>query len=285
MILMVRSLSRYLTEKDLPSTSAPELSGGTGVPENPYSGSPAHPFHHDIIAAMSGEKFLTVPAFERVPRLVHGFGTRAFGLPALRRFAADRGLSLILLDQVHSGDIAVVRSPHRPDRRTKADALATDCPGLLLAVKTADCLPILLVDPERRAAAAVHAGWRGTRSRIAGRAADVLISRFGCRPRAILAAFGPCIGPSCYEVGEDVREAFESEALPLSDFRPSPSRPGAFFLDLAGANRRQLLERGLSARRIFVPASCTHCDDRLLSFRRDRDRTARLYDFIGFRPA
>ena len=235
---------------------------------------------------MSGEaEFLSVPAFERLSGLVHGFGTRALDLPALRRLAARNGCRLVQLDQVHSAEVVVVRFPRKAARRRRGDSLVTDRPGLLLAVRTADCLPALIVDPERRVAAAVHAGWRGTRSRILERTVDVLISRFGCRPGSLFAAFGPCISAACYEVGPEVRLEFAAAGLSLSDFRPSPGRPGAFLLDLAGANRRQLLGCGLSARRIIPSASCTHCDARLLSFRRDRDAAARLYNFIGFRPS
>jgi YfiH family protein len=262
---------------------------------------------------MSGEeKYLTVPALERIPDLVHGFGTRTLGLPALRRLAARNGCRVVQLSQVHSAEIIVVggggpglspgvefrrtrpriisadvyaQIPRRGSVRREGDALVTGRAGLILAVRTADCLPVLLVDPDRRVVAAVHAGWRGTRSRILERAVDALVSRFDCRARSLLAAFGPCIAAGCYEVGPDVRRDFAAAGLSLSVFRPSPRHPDAFLLDLAAANRRQLLGRGLSARNIFPSSSCTHCDGRLLSFRRDRDADARLYNFIGFRPA
>jgi polyphenol oxidase len=228
--------------------------------------------------------FLTAPALVRVPGLVHGFGTRSLDLRALRRLAAGDGMAIVLLDQVHSGDVFVVdRAPAPGARRRKADGLATGRPGLLLAVKTADCLPVLIVDPEKRAVAAVHSGWRGTRAGILGRAASVLIERFGSRPGSLLAALGPCIGARCYEVGGDVRDEFDAAGLPIADFRPSPARPGAFLLDLAAANRGQLIDRGVSPRRISVDGACPHCDPRLLSFRRDRDASARLYNFVGFR--
>jgi YfiH family protein len=229
-------------------------------------------------------KYLTVGALERIPNLLHGFGTRALDLAALRRLAAASGCRVVLLSQVHCADVIRIRGPRTDAQPRRGDALISDRPGLLLAVKTADCLPILIVDPERRAAAAVHAGWRGTRSRIAERAVEILVSRLGCRPASILAVLGPCIGPACYEVGEDVRRAFDSAGLSLRDFRSSPRRPGAFLFDLAAANRRQLGEFGIPSKRIISSPLCTHCDARLLSWRRDRDKTARLYNFIGFRP-
>jgi len=238
------------------------------------------------MAFRPGIDVLTSPALDRVPGLVHGFGTRAFDLPSLRRFARVRGFALVLLEQVHSADVVLVRRPPRPGEPLRtADALATVRAGVLLAVKTADCLPVLLADPERRAVAAVHGGWRGTRSRILERTVDVLAARFGSRPRALLAAFGPCIGGGCYEVGADVRAEFAAAGLPLVPFRPAPGRPGAFLLDLVAANRAQLVRRGVPARRISASGPCTHCDARLRSFRRDRGRAGRLYSFIGFRPA
>jgi purine-nucleoside/S-methyl-5'-thioadenosine phosphorylase / adenosine deaminase len=235
---------------------------------------------------MSGEgEYITVPALERIPDLVHGFGTRTFDIAALRSLAAKNRCRIVQLAQIHSADVVVARLSRKSTPPRRGDALATDRAGLLLAVRTADCLPVLFADPDKRVVAAVHAGWRGTRSRILERAVDTLVSRFGCRPGSLFAALGPCIGAECYEVGPDVRREFAAAGQPLFVFRPSPRRAGSYLLDLAAANRRQLLGRGLSSRRVLPSASCTHCDARLLSFRRDRDAKARLYNFIGFRPS
>ena len=139
------------------------------------------------------------------------------------------------------------------------DGLVTAAPGLLLSVRTADCVPILLADPEAGLVGAVHAGWRGTASRIAGNAVSEMV-RHGADPERILAAIGPCIGPECYEVGEDVHGAF-LEGFREGDrfFRPEPDKEGKYLLDLSAANRAVLLEAGLAKDRISVSGLCTKC--------------------------
>lgn len=186
---------------------------------------------------------------------------------------------VVRLEQVHSADVLVV--DRAPSERLRGDALVTDSPGFFLVVKTADCLPLFLFDEERRVVAAVHAGWRGTARMIARAAVATMGLRFGSRPEALTAAFGPCIGPSCYEVGEDVVRAFAGGEPPGSIFSPMPEKPGRFHLDLRAANRAQLEGAGVLSRRIFSVDVCTHCEPDLLSWRRDRDSSARLYNFIG----
>jgi polyphenol oxidase len=230
---------------------------------------------------MEKQSVLIAPAFERLPWLVHGFGTRRWTLADFKKSRELAGFSVVLLKQVHSDKLVFVT--RRPRTRPLADALATHCASLLLVVKTADCLPVLLADDEKRVVAAVHCGWRGTQRRILERVVAGLTKRYGCRPAALHAALGPCIGASCYEVGEDVREGFAAAGLPLDVFRARRGAPGKFDLDLREANRRQLIDAGLSPRRIADIALCTHCDADLLSFRRDRDKKARLYNFIGIK--
>jgi len=223
--------------------------------------------------------FLSIPEWSGLPRLLHGFGTRGLSEAALEILARDNGAAVVMLDQFHSAD--VLSLDRVPSERKRGDALVTDSPGLLLVVKTADCLPLFLFDEVRRIAAAVHAGWRGTAGMIARAAVESMGRRFGSRPEALTAAFGPCIGPSCYEVGEDVVRAFARGGPPGSIFNPIPEKPGRFHLDLRAANRAQLEGAGVLSRRIFSVAVCTHCEPGLLSWRRDRDSAARLYNFIG----
>ena len=233
------------------------------------------------MATPSYSAVITAPAFERLHWLVHGFGTRRWTFADFKKSPELAGFSVVLLKQVHSGRLVFVA--HRPRTRPRADALATSRPGLLLVVKTADCLPVLLADAEKRVVAAVHCGWRGTQRRILESVVAGLRKLYGCRPAALRAALGPCIGASCYEVGEDVRDGFAAAGLPLDFFRARRGAPGKFDLDLREANRRQLIDAGLSLRRIADIAVCTHCDTDLLSFRRDRDKTSRLYNFIGIK--
>jgi YfiH family protein len=222
---------------------------------------------------------LRVARFQEIPGLVHGFGTRRFGLADLRRLAARRGAAVVLLDQVHSRIVRLVRTA--PAEGRTGDGLATRSRGLILAVKTADCLPILLADGQGRAVAAVHAGWRGTALGVAGRAVAVLRGRFGLNPAGFWAALGPSIGPSCYEVGADVRRRFAGTASGEKFFHPKRGRPEKFLFDLAASNAAQLEAAGVPRARILRVGGCTHCRPDLHSWRRDGDSRRRLYSFIG----
>jgi YfiH family protein len=222
----------------------------------------------------------TIPRFERIPWLVHGFGTRRWKLEDFRAKKEWAHVFVAWLDQVHLNTIRFIARPFRI--RPKADALATNRPGIILAVKTADCLPVLLVDEAGRVVAAVHSGWRGTEKRIVERAVCGLRERYGSRPETLLAALGPCIAAECYDVGPEVRERFRAAGLPTDTFRPS-GQSGKYILDLRQANRLQLERLGLDPKNIFDIGACTRCDDRFHSYRRDRNTTARLWNFIGIR--
>jgi hypothetical protein len=229
------------------------------------------------------DAFTTDPGLLAIPWLIHGFGTRRFDETDLADLAEANGMRPVLLHQIHSADVLAVADV-LPDK-TDGDALITMTAGLLLTIKTADCLPLFLVDADRRAAAAVHAGWRGAAARIATAAVAALGARFGSKPQSLLAVLGPCIGPACYEVGEDVAASFGGDEAIGSPLVPMAGRPGRYLLDLPAANRLQLLSAGVAASRIHVSGVCTHCSPDLLSWRRDRRTDARLYSFIGIRKA
>jgi YfiH family protein len=183
----------------------------------------------------------------------HGFGTRHSREAAVP--------DLVQVKQVHGTD--VLRAPlAAPDRR--ADALWTSMPGLAVAVRTADCVPILLVDQRGRGVAAVHAGWRGSAAGIASRAVAVLCHGTGAAPAELCAAIGPHIGACCYEIDAPVMDAIAETEVFL------PARPGHAYLNLFELNRRQLVRAGLSADSISSVAGCTSCDMRFESYRRDR---------------
>ncbi len=226
---------------------------------------------------------VVVPAFAAIPGLVHGFGRRAERAETRdeTRSRVARTLepagSLFLLKQVHG--TRVVAAPW--DGTPEADAAVAEEPGLLLGIKTADCLPILLVDPRRRAVAAAHAGWRGTAAGVALRAVEALVAR-GSRASDLLAALGPAIGSCCYEVGEELRDVFAEEAEHV--LRPGPR--GRPHLDLREANTRQLLRAGLAGLSLFQLAECTRCHaDRYHSYRRDGPGAGRMISFVGFARA
>src|SRR6202011_5799370 len=184
---------------------------------------------------LRGVRVLQVPAFLRLPWLVHGFSTRPGGVSDAegekvlnlgavewdsrenveenkRRFQSALGanhLTMVSLHQIHSDVVRRFDSP--PARQSKGDAIATKTPGLLLGVRTADCAPVLVVDPQKRVVAAIHAGWRGTLQRIVTKAIGQMQMQFGCRPQDLLAAIGPAIGGCCYEVGAEVAAAFTTQ--------------------------------------------------------------------------
>ncbi len=222
-------------------------------------------------------------ALAAVPDLVHGFERRAPEAPAEShaesRALATRQLAgfgrLLLLRQVHGA--SVVEAPWRGT--PEGDASVCSEPGFLLGIETADCLPVLLVDPRRRAVAAAHAGWRGAAASIASRVVEALQAR-GSRAGDLLAALGPAIGPCCYEVGEELREAFGPDAEAL--FRERPGRK--LHLDLRAASTRQLVRAGVPEASIFQVDECTCCRATdYYSYRRDGRGAGRMLAFVGIR--
>ncbi len=144
----------------------------------------------------------------------------------------------------------------------EADAYITDTPGLVLTVFTADCTPILLYDPIRRAAGAVHAGWRGTANGILGKTVGLMKSRFGCKPENILAAIGPAIGRCCFETDFDVPQAMRARFGERADAFMEPSGD-KWRVDIKALNRLHLLDAGVLAANIAVSELCTVCEPAL----------------------
>ena len=212
---------------------------------------------------------------------------------------------IVRLRQVHGTSVATLRRhevfpPDAPDWSV-ADIAASDDPGLALAVRVADCLPILLADAKSGAVAAVHAGWRGTAAGAVQVAVEALRASFGTVPGDIVAAIGPGIGPCCYRVGADVREAFESagrwdglvrvwfsaepplaalRGIPGSDPSVASSHPSQFF-DMWTANADQLHRAGLPRRQIHTARVCTSCHrDTFHSYRVDGAGAGRMVGVI-----
>ena len=216
--------------------------------------------------------------------------------------AANFTLAPVL--QFHSDAIHQFEAP--PGEPSRADASMTNRSGLLLAIQTADCVPILLVDPKKRAVAAVHAGWRGTLQRILTKTVGRMHMQFGSEAGDLLAAIGPSIGACCYEVGTEVASAFAAKFANAADWfdelrtgdEPNPLQwlnmmppghqppPKKVLLDLRKANRAQLLESGVRAENIFVSDLCTFCrKDLLFSYRKEGAQSGRLMAVIGIRPS
>ncbi|MBL8178082.1 MAG: peptidoglycan editing factor PgeF [Bryobacterales bacterium] len=199
--------------------------------------------------------------------LDHGFGTRDAGpwTPAQRTAT---------LKQIHSD--AIVRVNGQRGQIGEGDALITNEAGVHLTVRTADCVPVLLVDPVRRAVAAVHAGWRGTAASIVAKTVARMREEFGSDAGDVRAAIGPCIQRCCYEVGPDVASRF-------TDWFPElGAAAAAVRIDLAETNRRQLFDAGV--REIAVADGCTQCvAGEYHSFRRDKEQSGRMVTGIAIR--
>jgi len=207
-------------------------------------------------------------AFDRFPWLEHGFGNRMAGCWVGQEPVAT-------LQQVHSA--TVLRSDGHSGCLGAGDALITSTPGVWMAVRTADCVPVILADPVHRAAAVIHSGWRGTAARITLRALDRLGADAGTEPGDAWAAIGPAIGPCCYEVGPEVAAEF-------ADWFPEWNS-SARQLDLEETIFRQLRSAGVPAGQIVRGAGCTRCRaDEFHSFRRDKDAAGRMWTAVRIRP-
>lgn len=227
---------------------------------------------------MAEMKFITTPLLTRVPGLAHGFGLRYDGTRTEARSAAHDALreqgEVYFLRQVHGCAIVAPPWTEPPD----ADASWTANEGTLLAIETADCLPVLIADPVHGRVAAAHAGWRGTVAKVAREAVRTLIAA-GSDPRSLLVALGPSIGPCCYEVGSDVEEGFGPEGARFF----SPGVAERKHVDVAAANRAQLEAEGVLPEHIEAVALCTKCrPDLFYSYRRDQANAGRMISVIGF---
>lgn len=233
-----------------------------------------------------GMKTLKCRAFEELTWLRHGFSTRHGGVSQgecaslsfsyqkepeavvdenFKRFCAANTLpfeSLALTHQTHTSNVAIVNNSfcNRGRDRTlrETDGVVTSAADLGLVCFTADCVPLLMVDPKAKVIAAVHAGWRGTVQSIAANAIQKMVEQ-GANPQDILVAIGPSIGPCHFEVGREVAEEFANrfgEKLPLKEHREGHS-----MVDLWEANRLVLMEAGVQKDHIFTSNLCTYCNN------------------------
>jgi len=264
-----------------------------------------------------------IPAWEKYKWLRHGFSTRSNGTSSVyggstlnlgwtkeddpaavaenrRRFvdAIDGEYSpsaLVTLRQIHSATVRLVKEEdgalqgklQTADGKAflEGDGLMTNQPGVLLAVGTADCVPVLVVDVEKRIVAAFHAGWRGTAAQIVEQGIATMQDEYGTRVEDLVAAVGPSIGSCCYAIGDEVRDTF-SKRLRYAD-RLFSKRGDPTYLDLWEANRQQLLNVGLTNRQIAVAGECTACtrdksgDLRYFSHRGERGAAGRMLNVVG----
>ena len=251
-------------------------------------------------------EFYQAPHLETTGRLIHAFSTREGGVSGppfdslnLSFKAGDRetnvrenrelltrtfGLSSHVLqtaNQVHGDTVLTIdsSSPEDPSR-TCGDAMVTNRPGIAIGVLTADCVPILLFDPNHEAVAVLHAGWKGTARDLSGKTVRTMMDRFDTDPQALLAVVGPSIGSCCYEVDHAVWVAFSRHhdrwsrwATQVSDER--------WMMSLSRANIDLLVESGIRPKNIAIFEICTCCQgDLFYSHRRDDGQTGRQIAFI-----
>jgi len=226
----------------------------------------------------------------------HLFTTRQLQLPspgAWRVLASAIGVSwdhVVSLNQVHGREVAIVRKSvalealrQMQKEPPPADALISDAPEAALVVRAADCVPLLIGDTGTGAAAAVHAGWRGTAARVAVAAIDAMGREFGSRPADLVVAVGPAIGSCCYEVGPDVVDAFAAAGHDryLIDRWFMTPRERKMRLDVAGANRDQLILAGVREENIHACGLCTAMHlDVLTSYRAEKEAAGRIAGVI-----
>ena len=271
----------------------------------------------DLQQSSNGVQWLAVPAWLNLDWLWHGFSTRKGGVSRAYlpdaiakdlpgelnlgftsadtrelvqenryRFAeavtGNREAELATVRQVHSA-VTTVKREGLSGAPEEADGIMSDRAGVLLAIQTADCIPVLVADPVRKAVAAFHAGWRGTLQGIVERGVARMQAEFGSDPADLIAAIGPGIGPCCYTVGDEVRKEFEGRLPYAAALFPEDAGPG-LRLDLIEANRRQLMTAGLNAGAVSVVGGCTGCQPEFFySHRTSSGHAGRMMSVIGVR--
>jgi YfiH family protein len=261
-IMNILGRSALKTRNNLPYFEIPELAnlGWTrhafltrqgGVSPSPYISLNLSDKNGDHEESVSRNKNLIVKAF--------GFNSR----------------HLILLDQMQQDQILLLKEPaHTLPSPLEYDALITNSPNTILGILTADCLPIIVVDQEKKVIAAIHAGRQGTALHITTKVLKKMKEVFGCLLKDLLIAIGPSIGSLCYEIDERV---FRPEWKPFS----APRGTEKWMVDLAQINISQMKREGIKEEQISWINLCTHCHNDLFFSYRKEGRTGRQLSFIG----
>jgi len=240
-----------------------------------------------------GKAFLKLPALENIDSIRHAFTTRQGGIGARNNgikspddwnavaqffgIAPDR---LVTVNQVHGEAIVTVDGlNYRSTRSAQADGLITNMPGIAICIETADCVPILIIDPATPAIGAVHAGWRSTVQKIVQKAVRRMQDEFGSDPCRMIAAIGPAIGPECYEVDEPVMGPVRENFPFWNEVAVSRGRD-KWGLDLVKLNRMELLQIGLAEKNVHSLGMCTSCRKDLFYSFRAEGRTGRMLSVV-----
>jgi len=246
---------------------------------------PTRPADAATVVGSGPSRRLEIPILAAIPGLRHLFTLKGSEFTAALAESAGGVIPHVTLRQVHGAVVRVVgdrtaapSGADRQDDRIEGDALAVGENGIAVGVFVADCVPILICDERRRAAAAVHAGWRGTVAGVTGAAIATLRKRFGSDPESLRLAFGPCIGRCCFEVGDEVVAELLDAFPDAADCIVEGPRKR---VDLVEANRRQARAAGVRDDRMQAAGLCTMCrPDLLESYRRSRGAAGRMGGFI-----
>ena len=235
----------------------------------------------------NGRGFIQLPGLNHATAF-HFFGTRLLAGAEGSDLEPGRVERSIRTRQIHGDRIHRVTGAADPESGPReerggfsqeigeGDGLTTDRSGILINVSTADCVPVLLLDPVRKAVSAVHAGWRGTVLNISAKAVESMRFYYGSDPRNLLVGIGPSIGPCCYEVSSDVWEQVEGGYFYGREVLLH-EKNGKAMLDLVQFNRMQLIVAGVPSDRIAFSGLCTSCFPSLFySFRRDQRRVGNM---------
>jgi len=224
--------------------------------------------------------FVQSKRLSSIEGIVHGFADRnvCADLSEIeQRFELSK---IAQLKQVHSAEVLILEDIENHDDLSEGDALITDLKGVGIAIRTADCVPILLVDDRQSVIAAVHGGWRGTLSEIAMNTVRLIESKYGISPSKLTAVIGPSIKKCCYEVGEDVASLFEERGQNSNQYLFN-SRESKYMLDLSLANKLGLQKAGVLD--IEVINICTKCNDSFYSYRREGRGVNTQLSFIALK--
>ncbi len=266
-----------------------------------------HIFDENVV---NGVQYLSYPLVEETGAVKHGFSTKLGGVSTgscatmnisttrgddpeavaenRRRIGAAIGVrpeDMTYTHQTHTTNVAVVRAEDRGRRFLETDGLVTNVPGICLVTFYADCVPLFLVDPVKKAIGLSHSGWRGTVGKMGKVTVQAMMREYGSRPEDIVAAIGPSICQDCYEVSEDVidrfRDSFNEAVWPKLFYR---KENGKYQLDLWRANEEVFLEAGIRRENLAVTNLCTHCNQEVLfSHRATGEKRGNLSAFLALK--
>lgn len=225
------------------------------------------------------------PLLSQYTSVFHYFGTKLLNTKVIinnHSILDHRKIEIISPDQIHGDQIGWVNLSTINDEFRATDALISDQSMVLLTIKTADCVPILIYDTQNKVIAAIHSGWRSTVLNIVGKTVSRLKSQFNSKPKNLIAAIGPCIGPDNYEVGSEVVKQFEQEILLSNDVLNSKDcAPDKARLNLRKAIYLQLIDSGFTEKQIDSTDECTFTNSsQFYSARREGLQTGRMISGI-----